>query len=238
MIGRDVDVEARGFEDFGGRPSRRGESGLLKVSAQSSTELPRSTWGRPPSAVPRSEAPRRSHHCLNVCGANGGMRRWQRFRPPAWQGRADRGAALRYSRSPAHARRLEPTGQNSKAPPHSADGDCFRNNATEIPPCRSRHRLRQGNRFCSLAGEAQVERFFHRLILPPVFDDVSLRHLPEQVGAAAGGVLFVASDAKARTHDSTFIAPTLAHSDAAQGSGGQTAVVVGKLKCVAGCQGS
>src|SRR6266404_2335739 len=84
--------------------------------------------------------------------------------------------------------------------------------------------------FAAFAGETKVERFFHRLVLPAIFDDVSFRHLPEQMGAAAGGVLFVSRDAEARTHDSTFVAAALAHSDAAQRSSGQAAVVVGKFE--------
>ena len=55
-------------------------------------------------------------------------------------------------------------------------------------------------------------------------------HLPEQVSAAASGVLFVARDAEARTHHSAFVAAALADSDAAQRSGRQAAMVVGKFE--------
>src|ERR1700674_3764355 len=91
--------------------------------------------------------------------------------------------------------------------------------------------------FAAFAGQTKIERFLHRLVLPAVFDDVALRHLPEQVGAAAGGVLFVARDAKARTHDSAFVAAALADSNAAQGSGRQAAVVVGKFEMRLGLPG-
>src|ERR1019366_468431 len=63
-----------------------------------------------------------------------------------------------------------------------------------------------------------------------VFDDVAFRHLPEQVSAPAGGVLFIARDAEARTHDSALVAAALADSDAAQGGGRQATVVVGKFE--------
>src|SRR6202171_2812875 len=50
------------------------------------------------------------------------------------------------------------------------------------------------------------------------------------MGATAGGVLFVARNAEARTHDSAFVAAALADSDAAHGSSGQAAVVVGEFE--------
>src|ERR1035441_3806240 len=64
----------------------------------------------------------------------------------------------------------------------------------------------------AFAGEAEVERFFDGFALPAVFDEVSFRHLPEQVGAAASGVLFLARDAKARTHHSAGIVAALGDS--------------------------
>src|SRR5258708_7920825 len=45
-----------------------------------------------------------------------------------------------------------------------------------------------------------------------------------------GGVRLVACDAKARTHDSAFIAPALAHSNTPQRGGCQAAVVIGKFE--------
>src|ERR1039458_6187786 len=91
--------------------------------------------------------------------------------------------------------------------------------------------------FAAFAGEAEVERFFDGFVLPAVFDDFSFRHLPEQVGAAAGGVLFVARDAEAGTHDTAGVAAALADSNAAQGSGGQAAVIVGKSEMRLGLPG-
>ena len=89
----------------------------------------------------------------------------------------------------------------------------------------------------AFAGETQIQRLFHGLVAPAVPDHVALRHLPEQVGAAAGGVLFFAGHAKAGTHDAAFIVAAFPDSDAAQSGAGQAAVVIGKLKCVSGCQG-
>src|SRR5712672_1771255 len=67
--------------------------------------------------------------------------------------------------------------------------------------------------FATLAGEAEVERLFDRFILPAIFYDFALRHLPEQMSASAGGVFFFAGDAKARTHHAAFIATALSHTD-------------------------
>src|SRR6267378_2153653 len=72
------------------------------------------------------------------------------------------------------------------------------------------------------------------LVVPSVANDVALGHLPEQVGAAAGRVLLVASNAEAGTHDTAVVLAALSHADATQRGPGQTAMVVflilGKLK--------
>jgi hypothetical protein len=72
----------------------------------------------------------------------------------------------------------------------------------------------------SLAGEAEVEGLFDFFAPPAVLDDRVfagwvLRHLPEQVSAAAGGVFFVAGGAIAGAHDSAFVAAALSDADAA-----------------------
>src|ERR1700677_1548685 len=78
--------------------------------------------------------------------------------------------------------------------------------------------------------EAKVERFFDGFALPTVFDDIALGHFPEQVCAAASGMLFVARDAEARAHNSTFIAAAFADSHAAQRGRRQAAMVLGKFE--------
>ena len=82
----------------------------------------------------------------------------------------------------------------------------------------------------AFAGEAKIKRLFHGLVAPAVPDHVALRHLPQQVGAAAGGVLFVAGHAKARTHYAAFIVAAFPDSDAAQSGACQAALVFGKLE--------
>ncbi len=82
----------------------------------------------------------------------------------------------------------------------------------------------------TLAGEAEVERFFHGFAFPAVFDEVAFGHLPKQVGATAGGVLFLTRDAVAWTHHSAGIVAAFADSHAAPGGRGQAAVVVGQVE--------
>src|SRR5580692_4921617 len=94
--------------------------------------------------------------------------------------------------------------------------------------------------FAAFAGQAEVEGFFYCFAAPAVANDCvfsgwrvsrdSLRHFPEQVGAAAGRVFFFAGDAVAGAHYSAFFAAAFADAYAAQGCGGEAAVVVGKLK--------
>src|SRR5438105_2627498 len=52
----------------------------------------------------------------------------------------------------------------------------------------------------AFAGEAKIKRVLDLLTSPTVADHLSLSHLPQQVGAAARGVLFLASGTVARTH--------------------------------------
>src|SRR5579862_135573 len=94
----------------------------------------------------------------------------------------------------------------------------------------------------SLAGEAEVERLFDFFAAPavandPIFSGWALRHVPEQVSAAAGGVLLFASDAIAGAHYAALFASALAYAHAAQGGEGQATVVGGKLEASHGFPG-
>ena len=82
----------------------------------------------------------------------------------------------------------------------------------------------------AFAGEAKIQRLFHGLVAPAVPDHVALRHLPQQVGAAASGVLFVAGHAKARTHYTAFIVAAFPYTYAAQSGACQAALIFGKLE--------
>src|SRR6267378_3929340 len=82
----------------------------------------------------------------------------------------------------------------------------------------------------TFAGETEVEGLLDFLTPPAVADDFALGHLPEQVRAAAGGVLFFAGHAEAGTHHPTFVVAALPHSDAAQGGMREAAMVMGKLE--------
>src|ERR1035438_2783922 len=89
--------------------------------------------------------------------------------------------------------------------------------------------------FASFTGEAEIEGLFDFFAAPAVADDpiastLTLRHLPEQVGAAAGGVFFVVRGAVAGAHEAAFFAAALAHSDATQRGLGQAAVVCRELE--------
>src|ERR1035438_6222494 len=75
--------------------------------------------------------------------------------------------------------------------------------------------------FAALAGEAEIERLFDFLAAPAVADDpiastLALGHFPEQVGAAARGMLFVVRGALAGTHQAAIFAAALAHTHTAQ----------------------
>ena len=83
----------------------------------------------------------------------------------------------------------------------------------------------------SFAGEAEVERLFDFFAAPAVADDRifscwSLRHLPEQVSAAAGGVFLFVRGAVAGAHHAAFVAAAFADADAAQSGVRQAAVIV------------
>src|SRR5439155_12381866 len=77
-------------------------------------------------------------------------------------------------------------------------------------------------------------RLFDVLISPAILDYVSLQHLPQEVGAATGGVLLLECDHVAGAHGVllTFAAPTptLPHADAAQRSALEASLIVGKMK--------
>src|SRR5215475_188003 len=82
----------------------------------------------------------------------------------------------------------------------------------------------------ALARQAQVERLFDFLAAPAIPDNLALGHLPQQVGATAGRVLFLAGYPKARAHDAAFVVSARAYSDAAQGGVCQAAVILRKLE--------
>src|ERR1700692_3913482 len=89
--------------------------------------------------------------------------------------------------------------------------------------------------FSSFAGETEIEGLLDFFAAPAVADDRifsswALRHLPEQVGAAAGGVFFVARDAVAWAHHAAVFAAAFADADAAQSSCRQAAVIVRELE--------
>src|ERR1022692_3482259 len=73
--------------------------------------------------------------------------------------------------------------------------------------------------FASFAGEAEVERLLDFFAAPavaddPIFSALALGHLPEQVGTASGGVLFVVRGAVAGAHQAAFFTAALAHAHA------------------------
>jgi hypothetical protein len=45
--------------------------------------------------------------------------------------------------------------------------------------------------FADFAGQAEIKRFFNLIVFPAAFDGLALEHLPEQVAAGAGSVLFL-----------------------------------------------
>ena len=82
----------------------------------------------------------------------------------------------------------------------------------------------------AFAGQAEIKRFFNLIVAPAAFDDLALEHLPEQVGAAAGAVLFLECDLVARAHRARilFTARTDAHA-ALQGLV-QGTLVIGEME--------
>src|SRR5262249_54871128 len=80
-----------------------------------------------------------------------------------------------------------------------------------------------------------IEGVFDFFALPAVVDDRVasigiLSHLPEKMGSAAGGVLFLMSGAPAGAHHAAFFAATLAHPDASQGGVREAAVILRELE--------
>ena len=82
--------------------------------------------------------------------------------------------------------------------------------------------------FAGLATEAEVEGFMDGFALEAFFAQRAGEHLPEQAGAATGGVLLQASGAVAGTHDSAGGVAAGADADAAVGSVGKRAIVAGE----------
>src|SRR4051794_25021368 len=68
----------------------------------------------------------------------------------------------------------------------------------------------------TFAGEAEVERFFHRLIAPAIFDRVPREHFKEQMRAAAGRMHFLARHAIAGAHRPGVLATAFTDTDTAQ----------------------
>ena len=80
----------------------------------------------------------------------------------------------------------------------------------------------------SLAGQAQVERLAYLRGAPAVLDDLTVRHLEEQPGAAPGRVHLLAGGPVARAHDSAVRRQALADADAAPGGTEEAVGVVGE----------
>jgi hypothetical protein len=80
----------------------------------------------------------------------------------------------------------------------------------------------------AFAREAEVEGVLDGFAAPAVLDDTAVDHLEQDPGPAAGGVLLLAGDLVARTHDAAarFRAAALADPGAAQRRPGESAVVV------------
>src|ERR1039458_5738996 len=82
----------------------------------------------------------------------------------------------------------------------------------------------------AFASETKIKRLFHGFALPAVFNHVAFCHLPKQVSATAGGVLFFARHAIAWAHDSAGVATALADSHAAQAGSRETALILRKFE--------
>src|SRR5438270_512698 len=74
------------------------------------------------------------------------------------------------------------------------------------------------------------ERVLNLFAVPAVADDFALGHLPEEVGAAAGGVLFFVGGAPTGAHDAAFFAAAFAYSDTTQGGMREAAMIFGELE--------
>src|SRR5665213_1242239 len=71
--------------------------------------------------------------------------------------------------------------------------------------------------FAGLAGEAEVQRVMNLLVLPAVADNAAFQHLPQQVRAAARGVLLLTRCHVAGTHGGIALFAAEADADAARG---------------------
>ena len=68
----------------------------------------------------------------------------------------------------------------------------------------------------SFARQTEVKRGLHIFVLPFPANHIALSHLPEQMRAAASGMLFLPSHAEAGAHDAALILAALAHTYTAQ----------------------
>ena len=96
--------------------------------------------------------------------------------------------------------------------------------------------------FAAFAGQAEIERVFDFFAAPAVADDGVvaigiLRHLPEQVSAAASGVLFFVRGALTGTHHAAFFAAAFANANAAKSRMRKAAVIQRKLEMRLGLPG-
>lgn len=82
----------------------------------------------------------------------------------------------------------------------------------------------------ALAGEAEVERFLDGLVTPSAGHHFPLQHFEEQVGAAPGGVHFLARGHVAGAHGPALGAAALADADAAHGGARELPLVVGEAE--------
>ena len=82
--------------------------------------------------------------------------------------------------------------------------------------------------FAGLATEAEVERAVDGFALKAFFAEGAGEHLPEETGAAAGGVLLETGGAVAGTHDAACRVAAGADTDAAIGGMGEGTVVFGE----------
>lgn len=69
--------------------------------------------------------------------------------------------------------------------------------------------------FASLAGEAEIKRFFDLLVLPLIGQDLALHQLPEKMSATTSGMELLTGSHKAGTHGASVGLATGADADAA-----------------------
>src|SRR5205823_4245793 len=70
--------------------------------------------------------------------------------------------------------------------------------------------------FAAFAGKTQIERFFHRLIVPGALQRIAVHHFKKEMAAAPRGVHFFAGHTIAGTHGLAFHAPAFAHAHTTQ----------------------